>query len=270
MYRLWLGGLSGEFPILMPKPPSRYLPVVRLQALPISLPPIQEQKPYTAFVAPPVETEERARAAAEAQLETVRTSQCSTAESLSTEVRRVRLADRLNEIASGVGESWGEYRVIGATRADSHWRKSRVAGKPQRYKLVGRGTVSQQPDAYLFWVLSRLWDEGEEPGIKVPIMLCSKASQGVSTIRPGSTIGRARQWAKHSSKTLAVVLCVNVCCSDAWRKPKWTLPAWDVQVPWCCKAESCESALPIISEQIDTIDRIAAALLRSAFNGELV
>jgi type I restriction enzyme S subunit len=71
MFRLWLGGLSGEFSNSHSKTTIAHLPAVRLARLPIGLPSIQTQREIVRQLDREFSLVERARAAAEARLEAV-------------------------------------------------------------------------------------------------------------------------------------------------------------------------------------------------------
>ena len=69
MYRLWFGALGGEFTGEHAKTTIAHLPAVRLGSLVIDVPSLAEQKRIVAIVNDQIAAVERARAAAESQLE---------------------------------------------------------------------------------------------------------------------------------------------------------------------------------------------------------
>lgn len=69
LYRLWLGAMAGEFMDSHAQTTIAHLPAVRLLQLPMQIPPLLEQKRIAAILREQMTAVERARAAAEAQLE---------------------------------------------------------------------------------------------------------------------------------------------------------------------------------------------------------
>ena len=60
-------------------------------------------------------------------------------------VRRLRLGDCLQEVNKGVGPTWQQYRLVGATRGGLASAKEGVGKTPERYKLVEPGTIFYNP-----------------------------------------------------------------------------------------------------------------------------
>jgi type I restriction enzyme, S subunit len=72
MFRLWLGGISGEFSDSHSKTTIAHLPAIRLATLPIALPSIQSQRGIVVTLMNEFAVVERARAAAEQELQFIR------------------------------------------------------------------------------------------------------------------------------------------------------------------------------------------------------
>jgi len=97
------------------------LPRIRTEevaSVKIELPPLEEQRRFATRVDEQIGAVERARAAAGIQLElTQALIESYLRESVSRGTRRMRLAECLCEVTTGVGAAWRNYRVVGATRA---------------------------------------------------------------------------------------------------------------------------------------------------------
>jgi len=93
-------------------------------------------------------------------------------------VRRLRLADCLQEVTQGVGSSWHQFRLVGATREGLAPAKDGVGKSPERYKPVEPGTIFYNPMRILLGSIAFI-DEGRAPGITSPDYVVFKARPGV-------------------------------------------------------------------------------------------
>jgi type I restriction enzyme S subunit len=180
MYRLWMGAQRGEFVESHAKTTIAHLPAVRLTQLPIGLPDIKEQRRIASILNERMQAIEQARAAAEEQLEaSITLVRSYLRESLSsTPTKRMPLNVCLQEITAGVGVSWKNHPVIGATRAGLAPAKEPVGKKPERYKLVDERTIFYNPMRILLGSIAMV-DEGDEPGITSPDYVVFKTMPGI-------------------------------------------------------------------------------------------
>ena len=95
--------------------------------------------------------------------------------------RRVRLSDCLTEVNEGVGPSWKNYRVLGATRDGLAPAKEAVGKSPERYKLAEPGTIFYNPMRILIGSIAFV-DDREESGITSPDYVVFRSRPG--TIHP--------------------------------------------------------------------------------------
>lgn len=93
-------------------------------------------------------------------------------------VQPILLSDALVEVSSGVGASWSQYRVLGATRAGLALAKEPVGKSPERYKLVEQGTIFYNPMRIMIGSIAMV-DEGEESGITSPDYVVFRTRPGV-------------------------------------------------------------------------------------------
>lgn len=77
------------------------------------------------------------------------------------------LGDVLDEVKQGVGASWADYPVLGATRDGLAPAKEAVGKNPERYKPVRVGTVFYNPMRILIGSIAMV-DEGDAVGITSP------------------------------------------------------------------------------------------------------
>jgi type I restriction enzyme S subunit len=84
----------------------------------------------------------------------------------------------LEEVKQGIGESWADFPVLGATRGGLAPAKEPPGKKPQRYKPVFPGTVFYNPMRILIGSIAYV-DEDDPPGITSPDYVVLKGREGV-------------------------------------------------------------------------------------------
>lgn len=89
----------------------------------------------------------------------------------------VKLGAVLNEINYGIGESWRNYPVLGATRNGLAPARERPGKHGERYKPITSGTVFYNPMRILIGSIAYL-DDNEEPGITSPDYVVLKGKPG--------------------------------------------------------------------------------------------
>lgn len=85
-----------------------------------------------------------------------------------------RVRDVLTEVTRGVGPTWQQYRVVGATRDGIAPAKAAVGKTPERYKPVHPGTVFYNPMRILIGSIAMI-REGEPSGITSPDYVVMRA-----------------------------------------------------------------------------------------------
>lgn len=123
---------------------------------------------------------EDARQAAEQQvLELTSLANSIIRESLShPESETHALGDVLDEVKQGVGVSWADFPVLGATRDGLAPAKEGVGKNPERYKPVQVGTVFYNPMRILIGSIAMV-DEGDAVGITSPDYVALRGREGV-------------------------------------------------------------------------------------------
>lgn len=93
-------------------------------------------------------------------------------------VTETRLGEVLEEIKQGIGATWADYPVLGATRGGLAPAKEPPGKYPQRYKPVFCGTVFYNPMRIMIGSIAFV-DDDDEPGITSPdyVALRGKAGQ---------------------------------------------------------------------------------------------
>jgi type I restriction enzyme, S subunit len=123
---------------------------------------------------------EKARQAAEVQLhETAKLADAIVFESIKCDKpKKHQLGDLLEEVKKGIGKSWAEYPVLGATRAGLAPAKEAPGKNPQRYKPAFPGTVFYNPMRILIGSIAFV-DEDDPPGITSPDYVALQGRKGV-------------------------------------------------------------------------------------------
>ena len=123
---------------------------------------------------------EKARKAAEAQVgETTNLANALVCDSISRgKTKKHSLGDVLEEVKQGIGESWADFPVLGATRNGLAPAKEPPGKKPQRYKPVFPGTVFYNPMRILIGSIAFV-DVDDNPGITSPDYVALKGREGV-------------------------------------------------------------------------------------------
>jgi type I restriction enzyme S subunit len=89
-----------------------------------------------------------------------------------------KLGDVLDEVKKGVGKTWAEYPVLGATRAGLALAKEPVGKVPERYKPVLHGTVFYNPMRIMIGSIAMV-DEFDSPGITSPDYVALRGKAGL-------------------------------------------------------------------------------------------
>jgi type I restriction enzyme S subunit len=240
-----------------------------LEGLEIPLPPLQEQKRIAAILDGQMAAIERARAAAEDRIELFQNLiDAYLRQSLSKgDKNRFALNKCLTEVSRGVGATWGNYRIVGATRDGIAPAKENVGKNPERYKLVESGTIFYNPMRILLGSIAMI-DDGEEPGITSPDYVVFKTKTGVLYPR----------WFYFWLRSCYGKAFINTLTRGAVRErmlfrrlvtAEIELPTWDFQVETASKLLKIRVARQTLTQQLETINKLPATLLRSAFSGNI-
>lgn len=118
-----------------------------LFSLTVSVPPFFEQKRIAAILNERMAAIDKARAAAEAQLEATKALQFALvrASVAGNDVKKRSLGDCLIEVTKGIGPAFREYKVVGATRDGLALAKEGLGKHPERYKPVKQGNIFYNP-----------------------------------------------------------------------------------------------------------------------------
>ena len=92
--------------------------------------------------------------------------------------QRVSLGQVLEEVTQGIGRSWKEYPVLGATRSGLAPARERPGKLAHRYKPVDAGTVFYNPMRILIGSIAFV-DDDDEPGITSPDYVVLKGKPGI-------------------------------------------------------------------------------------------
>lgn len=88
------------------------------------------------------------------------------------------MIDALDEVKHGIGSTWKEHPVLGATREGLAPAKERPGKNPERYKPVTAGTVFYNPMRIMIGSIAFV-DDDDTPGITSPDYVALKGKPGV-------------------------------------------------------------------------------------------
>ena len=151
-----------------------------LSQIELTLPSIEKQLQIAARLKAQLAEVDKARQAAEAQLrETVKLADAIIFDSIRRgKTTKHNLGEVLEEVKQGIGESWADYPVLGATRDGLAPAKEPPGKKPERYKPVFPGTVFYNPMRILIGSIA-LVDDDDTPGITSPDYVALQGKEGV-------------------------------------------------------------------------------------------
>jgi len=240
-----------------------------LADLGMPLPPLPEQRRIAGILKEQMAEVEKARAATEAQLEAARALPFSYVRQSYSDgpIIRRRLADCLVETKHGVGSSWADFRVLGATRSGIAPAKEKVGKYPERYKLADAGTVFYNPMRILLGSIA-LVDDGDESGITSPDYVVFKGRDGVMSSRWFYYWLRSEQGAAFI-RSLARGAVRERILFPRLAEAEVASPSWKAQVQAAERMIGLRSAVGRLESQMEIVDKLPAALLRQAFSGEL-
>lgn len=245
------------------------LPEDYLRELELSLPPLPEQQRITGILNERMAAINKARAAAEAQIAAAKALQFSFVKEslLSTPLVPVRLGNSLAEVTCGIGSTWDQYSVLGATRDGLSLAKERPGRCPERYKPVIRGTIFYNPMRILIGSIAHVDDERTE-GITSPDYVVFKTKDGILH----------HEWFYHWLRSPLGNELIRSLARGAVRermlfgrlsKGEIRIPRWEVQVQAAERIVSVAPLLVRLGSQLIEINALPQSLSRQAFNGEI-
>lgn len=151
-----------------------------LESIVVPLPSIETQRQIAARLKAQLAEVDKARQAAEAQLrETAKLADAIIFDSIRHgRTTAHNLGDVLDEVKQGIGASWADYPVLGATRNGLAPAKEPPGKKPERYKPVFPGTVFYNPMRILIGSIA-LVDDNDTPGITSPDYVALQGKEGL-------------------------------------------------------------------------------------------
>lgn len=178
-------------------------------------------------------------------------------------VIETRLGDVLEEIKKGIGPSWADYPVLGATRNGLAPAKEPPGKYPQRYKPVFSGTVFYNPMRIMIGSIAFV-DDDDEPGITSPDYVALRGKSGVVD----------SCWFYYWLRSPYGVQCINALARGAVRERMLfnrlaegsiLLPPYEEQLRVSKALAQLKSVKSGIQKQLDELNKIPERLLAQAF-----
>lgn len=208
---------------------------------------------------------EFARKAVEEQLQATDTLiESLLRQSLSSFVERP-LSECLREITAGIGEEWGKYPVLGATRSGVAPAKEPVGKNPHRYKPVVPGTIFYNPMRILLGSIAMI-DDGEDAGITSPDYVVMTGVDRVLHPRWFYYWFRSKDGAgfiKSLSRGAVRERLLFKRLAPAYMR----IPDWQAQETFANQLIDIRKFKKAMYEKLADIEKLPAALLREAFTG---
>lgn len=179
---------------------------------------------------------------------------------------RYKLGKVLREIKKGIGESWEDYPVLGATRNGLALAKEPPGKTPQRYKPVVPGTVFYNPMRILIGSIAMV-DDDDTPGITSPDYVVLQGEEGLLDSR----------WFYYWLRSPLGEQCINSLARGAVRERmlfnrlaegEIELPDFSIQKKASESLKELVSIKKVIKQQMDDIKVIPNKLLAQAFKME--
>lgn len=210
---------------------------------------------------------DNARQAAEIQLsEVARLADAIIHESISrSETETHLLGEVLDEIKKGIGKSWADYPVLGATRNGLALAKEPPGKFPQKYKPVLPGTVFYNPMRILIGSIAFV-DDDDTPGITSPDYVVLTGREGVVDSR----------WFYHWLRSPLGERCILSLARGAVRERmlfnrlaegEITLPSYKSQQKASMALAGLKAMRQAIEQQLNDINLMPQKILAKAFEG---
>lgn len=227
---------------------------------------IGEQRQIAAKLKSQLAEVETARQALDEQLrEIVNLANAYICESIeSADAVEYNLGEVLDEVKKGIGESWVDYPVLGATRDGLAPAKEPPGKQPQRYKPVFSGTVFYNPMRILIGSIAFV-DDDDQPGITSPDYVALQGKPGIVDSR----------WFYYWLRSPYGVQCINSLARGAVRERMLfnrlaegtvLLPPYEEQCRISKALAQLKSIKATIQQQLDDLNKIPQRLLAQAFS----
>lgn len=178
-------------------------------------------------------------------------------------VIETRLGEVLKEVKKGIGETWADYPVLGATRGGLAPAKEPPGKHPQRYKPVFSGTVFYNPMRILIGSIAFV-DDDDEPGITSPDYVALQGKAGLVDSR----------WFYYWLRSPYGEQCINSLARGAVRERMLfnrlaegsiLLPSYQEQLRASKALSTLKPIKYAIQKQLNDLDKIPERLLAQAF-----
>ena len=175
-----------------------------------------------------------------------------------------KLGDVLDEVKKGIGKTWADYPVLGATRAGLALAKEPVGKSPERYKPVMHGTVFYNPMRIMIGSIAMV-DENDTPGITSPDYVALLGKPGLVDSR----------WFYYWLRSPYGVSCIASLARGAVRERMLfnrlaegniELPPYDVQLRAAKAMAELTPMQTAIKNQLRDINLLPAKILARAFD----
>ena len=236
-----------------------------IKAIPIWLPTLDEQRRIAARLKAQLAEVDTARQAAQVQLrELSRLADAIVMDSVNTQPTiEYSLGDVLVEVKRGIGTSWSNYPVLGATRDGLAPAKEAPGKQAPKYKPVVPGTVFYNPMRILIGSIAFV-DDDDEAGITSPdyVVLQGKPKQVDS------------RWFYYWLRSPLGVACINSLARGAVRERMLfnrlaegviELPDFSIQQHASITLKELKSLRSAIEKQLREIDLLPQKILAQAF-----
>ena len=174
------------------------------------------------------------------------------------------LGDVLDEVKRGVGASWADFPVLGATRKGLALAREPVGKNPERYKPVVTGSVFYNPMRILIGSIAMV-DEHDTPGITSPDYVVLRGRDGLVDSR----------WFYYWLRSPEGERCIASLARGAVRERmlfnrlaegEIALPPYEVQVKASQALADIRPLKTHIEAQLRDIELLPSRLLAQAFD----
>jgi type I restriction enzyme S subunit len=174
------------------------------------------------------------------------------------------LGDVLDEVKRGVGPSWADYPVLGATRNGLAPAREPVGKNPERYKPVFTGTVFYNPMRILIGSIAMV-DDHDTPGITSPDYVALRGRAGLVDSR----------WFYYWLRSPEGERCIASLARGAVRERmlfnrlaegEITLPPYEIQVKASLALADIRPLKTHVEAQLRDIELLPSRLLAQAFD----
>lgn len=179
-----------------------------------------------------------------------------------------KLEDVLHEVKSGIGDSWSQFPVLGATRSGLAPARERPGKHAERYKHVTAGTVFYNPMRILIGSIAFV-DDDDEPGITSPDYVVLKGKPGVVDSR----------WFYYWLRSPFGERCIQSLARGAVRERmlfnrlaegEIELPDYDMQVKASKALAQIKPMRAAIQKQIEELEQMPQKLLAQVFDSDSI